>query len=176
MNSKKSHTILYIVVFVFVFIMFIATSYAYYNRVIKKDNTPKEVNNFNMLVIFDSSNVIDLKNIKKGTESVKEFTIENFSEDTLGKYSIGFEIVTPLSNMVDEDFVYTLEGTTESKDNSNKLINIPSTPVPVLSKTIGGGVITPKTTHSYILKVTLNNNKYVKNGLFNAVVKITIDN
>ena len=176
MNNKKIHTLLYIVVFVFVFMMFMATSYAYYNKVIKKDDAPKDVNNFNMLVIFESSNVIDIKNMRKGYETTREFTIENFSEDTIGKYDISFEIVTPLSNMVDEDFVYTLEGESISKDTSNKLVEVPSTPVPVLSKTIGSGVITPKNKHSYKLNIMMNNNKYMYNGLFNALVKISIEN
>lgn len=176
MNNKKLNTILYIVVFVFVFIMFLATSYAYYNKVIKKDDTKKEVNNFSMLVMFDSSNVIDLKNLRKGFLVSKEFTIENFSDDTIGKYGIDFEIVTPLSNMVDEDFIYALIGTSDSKDNTNKVVNIPVTPVPVLSKNIGVGVITPKNIHTYKLNVALKNNKYVKNSLFNAVIKVTINN
>ncbi len=176
MNNKKINTIIYIVVFVFVFLMFIATSYTYYNRVIKKDDAPKEVNKFNMLVMFNDTNVIDAKNLKKGYLVTKEFAIENYSSDTIGKYDIEFEIVTPLSNMVDEEFVYTLEGETVSKDNSNKVVNVPSTPIPVLSKTIGSGVITPKNTHSYKMTIKLNNNKYVKNSLFNALIKIKINN
>ena len=176
MNSKKINTILYILVFIFVFIMFITTSYAYYNKVIKKDNVVPEVNNLNMLVMFDSTNVINANNLKKGYEVVKEFTIENFSEDTIGKYNVDFDIITPLSNMVDEDFIYTLESTSESKDTSNKTINVSSTPIPVLSKTLGNGVITPKNIHSYKLTIRLNNNKYVKDSLFNAKIKITINN
>ena len=176
MKNKKINTIIYIVAFVFVFIMFIATSYAYYNKVIKKDGETKETNSFNMLVMFNTSNIIDVKNPKKGYNTIKEFTVENFSKDTIGKYSIDFEVVTPLSNMVDENFIYTLEGASDSKDNTNKVINIPSTPVPVLSKTIGSGVITPKNIHSYKLNVSLNSNNYIKNSMFNALIKIKINN
>lgn len=176
MKNKKLNIILYIIVFIFVFIMFLATTYAYYKRVIKKDESPKEVNTFNMLVMFDTGNVIDIKNPKKGSIVTKNFTIDNFSEDTIGKYNIEFEIISPLSNMVDEDFTYSLEGISNSKDNSNKVLNVSDALVPVLSKEIGNGVITPKNTHSYKLTVMLNNNKYVKKSLFNAVVKITIDN
>ena len=176
MKNKKINTIIYIVAFVFVFVMFIATFYAYYKKNIKKDSTPKEINNFNMLVMFDSSNVIDFKNPKKGYKSTKSFTVENFSKDTIGKYSISFDIVTPLTNMVDEGFVYNLEGESESKDITNKVISVQSTPVPVLSKNIGNGVITPKNTHSYKLTISLNNNKYIKNSMFNALVKVKIEN
>lgn len=172
MNNKKINTIIYIVVFIFVFLMFIATSYAYYNRVIKKDEAPKEINKFNMLVMFNDSNVIDAKNLRKGYMVSKEFSIENYSNDTIGKYNIEFEIVTPLTNMVDEEFVYSLEGQSISKDNSNRVINVSNTPIPVLSKTIGNGVITPKNTHSYKMTIMLNNNKYAKNSLFNALIKI----
>ena len=176
MNNKKLNTILYVVVFVFIFIMFIATSYAYYKRVIKKDDTKKAVSNFNMLVMFDSSNVINANNLKNGYNMVKEFSVENYSDDTIGKYNVEFEIVTPLSNMVEEEFVYTLDSESISKDTTNKLINISETPVPVLSKKLGTAVITPKNTHNYKLTIKLNNNKYAKNSLFNAIVKITIDN
>ena len=78
--------------------------------------------------------------------------------------------------MVEEGFTYTLEGQSNSRDNSNKIVSVPSTPIPVLSKKIGSGVITPKNTHNYKLTISLNNNKYAKNSLFNALVKITIDN
>ena len=176
MKKKKANTILYIIVFIFVFVMFIATSFAYYNKVIKKNNENVETNNFNMLVMFNKSNVINASNLKNGYEEEIEFSVENFSEDTIGKYNIIFEVVTPLSNMVDEDFVYTLEGTSISKDTSNKIVNVNETPVPVLTKTIGTASITPKNTHTYKLKINLKNNNYSKNSLFNTKIKITIDN
>lgn len=175
MNNKKVNTILYIVVFVFVFVMFIATSYAYYNKVIKKDDV-KEVSNFNMLVNFDQTNEINANNLKNGYEEVREFTIENFSDDTIGKYDITFDIVTPLANVVDNDFVYTLEATSVSKDTSNKTINITETPVPVLTKSLGVGVITPKNTHTYKLTIKLKNNNYRIDSLFSANIKISVDN
>ena len=175
MNNKKSNTILYIIVFVFVFVMFIATSYAYYNKVLKKDEK-KEVANFNMLVNFDKTNKINANNLSNGYTEEREFTIENFSDDTIGRYNIIFDIVTPLSNVVDEDFVYTLEGVSDSKDTSNKTISITETPVPVLSKYLGTAVITPKNTHTYKLTIKLNNNKYKADSLFNANIKISIDN
>ena len=105
MNNKKINTILYIIVFVFVFIMFITTSVAYYRKVIKKNNNVIETNNFSMLVSFDNTDKINANNLNNGYEIKKTFTIKNYSEDTIGKYSITFDIVTPLSNMVDEDFV-----------------------------------------------------------------------
>ena len=176
MKNKKLNTIIYSIAFIFVFAMFITTSFAYYNKVIKKNDEKVEVNNINMLVMFNKPNTIDAKNLKNGYEETIEFSVENFSEDTIGKYSIVFEVITPLSNMVDEDFVYTLEGVSDSKDTSNKVVNISSTPVPVLTKTIGTATITPKNTHNYVLKIKLNNNKYVKNSLFNSKIKITIDN
>lgn len=175
MNNKKLNTILYILVFVFVFVMFIATSYAYYKKVIKKDEN-KEVANFSMLVNFDKTSQINASNLKNGFEEVREFTIENYSEDTIGKYNISLEIITPLSNMIDDDFVYTLESVSDSKDTSNKTISIDETPVPVLTKDLGTGTITPKNTHTYKLTIKLNNNKYVNDSLFNSNIKISINN
>ena len=116
MNNKKISTILYIVVFIFVFIMFGVTAYAYYTKT-KKEDIKKEEKHFDMLVSFDNTNEIEARNLRNGYEVVKEFSVKNYSKDTIGKYSINFEIVTPLSNMVDEEFTYTLEGTSESKDN-----------------------------------------------------------
>ena len=176
MNNKKINTILYIIVFVFVFIMFITTSVAYYRKVIKKNNNVIETNNFSMLVSFDNTDKINANNLNNGYEIKKTFTIKNYSEDTIGKYSITFDIVTPLSNMVDEDFVYTLEGESESKDDTNKLISINSTPVPVMSKNIGSAIITPKNTHTYTLTIKLNNNKYASDSLFSANIKVSSDN
>ena len=83
---------------------------------------------------------------------------------------------------VDDLFSYlisifsTLEGTSISKDTSNKVVNVNETPVPVLTKTIGTASITPKNTHTYKLKINLKNNNYSKNSLFNTKIKITIDN
>ncbi len=176
MNNKKVNTILYIVVFVFVFIMFAVIAFAYYKKVIKKDNNIIETNNFNMMATFDNTNIISGTNLKNGFVFEKEFTVENLSEDTIGKYSITLEIVTPLSNMVDEDFVYTLEGESESKDTTNKVVSATSTPMPVLTKNIGTATITPKNAHNYKLTVKLNNNKYAKDSLFTANVKVSADN
>ena len=173
MNNKKLNTIIYIVVFVFIFIMFVLTTYSYYKKVIKDNSNVIETNSFNMLVMFNDTNNFNARNLKKGYEVTKEFTIENFSNDTIGKYDIYFDIVTPLSNMVDEGFVYTLEGSSDSKDTTNKVASINPTPVPVLSKKIATSTITPKNTHNYKLTIKLNNNKYIKNSLFNANIKIT---
>ena len=171
-GKKKTNTILYIVVFIFVFIMFIATAYSYYLKVIKKENVNVDIKHFNMLVEFNNENQFNIKNIRSGYEEVKEFTVKNYSKDTIGKYNIVFEVITPLSQIVDEGFTYTLESECDSKDNSNKIINIPSTPVPVLSKNFGTATITPNATHTYKLTIKMNNNKYINNSLFSAKINI----
>ncbi len=180
-KPKKFNIMLYLIVLLAVFSMFIATSYAYYKKVIKdKDNSNVNVKYVNMLTTFYSPDQINGYNIKPGFEKEVEFTIENSSEDAIGKYKISFEIITPLSNMVDDDFAYTLEGTSDSKDNSNIVINRNETPIPVLNRDIGSGSITPKNKHTYKmvlkLKDTADMTKYSsKNYLFAAKIKISND-
>ena len=173
MKNKNSSTILYIVVFIFVFIMFATTSYAYYVKVVKKDEQTVEKKSFTMLVEYDGPSQIDVHNLTAGYKEEKVFTIKNYSKDTIGTYNLKFNIITPLSQIVDEGFTYVLEGESDSKDTTNKVINVPSTPVPVLSKDIGTGTITPGCTHTYKLTITLNNNKYANNSLFSAGINVT---
>ena len=174
MKGRRVSTILYIVVFAFVFIMFALTTYSYYLRT-HKENTEVNTKTFNMMVEFDNNNQITQRNLKNGLEIVKEFSVKNYSKDTIGKYSINFEIITPLSLMVDEDFTYTLESTSESKDTSNKTLVIDTTPVPVMSRSLGTASITPNNTHTYKLTIKLNNNKYQNDSLFAAKINIAND-
>ena len=173
MNKKKTSTILYICVFVFVFVMFALTAYSYYVRVVKPENVNIDVKKFNMLVEFNGPSEINAHNLNDTYEETREFTIKNYSSDTIGKYNIVFEVVTPLSNMVDEDFTYELEGVSDSKDTTNKLVTFNSTPVSVLTKTLGTGTITPGTSHTYKITFKLKNNKYESDSLFSAGIKIT---
>ena len=175
MNNKNINTILYIVVFIFVFIMFGVTAYSYYVKTNKNENIKKEEKHFNMMVSFDNTNEIEAHNLRNGYEIVKEFNVKNYSKDTIGTYKLQFEVITPLSNMVDEDFVYTVEGVSESKDSSNKVINILETPVPVLTKTLGTANITPNNTHTYKLTIKLNNNKYYSDSLFSVKINVIND-
>ena len=180
-KSKKFHIMLYLVVLVAVFAMFIATSYAYYKKIIKeKDESNLNIKYVNMLTTFYSPDQINGYNIKPGWEKEVEFTIENSSEDTIGNYKISFEIITPLSNMSDEDFVYTITGSSESKDNSNVVINKIDTPIPVLNRDIGLGSITPNNTHTYKITLKLKDNADIKkysskNYLFAGKIKVKND-
>ena len=174
MNNKKISTILYIVVFIFVFIMFGVTAYAYYTKT-KKEDIKKGEKHFDMLVSFDNTNEIEARNLRNGYEVVKEFSVKNYSKDTIGKYKLVFEVITPLSNMVDEEFTYTLEGVSESKDTTNRVLNITETPVPVLTRSLGTASITPNNTHSYKLTIKLKNNKYVTDSLLSVKINVVND-
>lgn len=176
-KQKKISTILYVIVLIAVFVMFLGTSYLYYVKVIKGDEKNVSVKNFDMLLMFDNGNQINGHNIKAGYEETKEFTIENYSSDTIGKYKIVLEVITPLSNISNDNFVYVLEGVSDSKDNTNKVVNITETPVPILTKDLGSAVITPKTKHSYKLTVRLNKgNNIVNDNMFSLKIKIANDN
>ena len=177
-KSKKFGTTLYVIVLVAVFVMFLATAYAYYSKVIKNNGKDVVVKNFDMLLVFDKGDQINATNLKNGWEESREFTIENFSKDTIGKYKIVLEVITPLSNMIDDKFVYTLEGESNSKDTSNKVINLTETPVPVVTKELTTGMITPENTHKYKITFKLNNSSinYSKDSIFAIRIKIANDN
>ena len=181
MDNKKTNKfsiLLYIVVLLSIFAMFAGMFYMYYKNVIKKDDTNVIVKNLNMLVSFDNNSQINIHGIKPGQEESISFSVENYSEDTIGKYRIIAEVITPLSNMIDENFVYSLEGETENKDTSNRVVSIIDTPVPVVSKELGSASITPNNKHNYKLTVKLNKDvdskKYSKDSLFSLRIKITV--
>ena len=181
MNNKKSNKfsiLLYIVVLLSIFAMFAGMFYMYYNNVIKKDETNVVVKKLNMLLTFDKNNQINIHGIKPGYGESISFSVENYSEDTIGNYKIIAEVITPLSNMSDENFVYTLEGESESKDTSNRVVIVNETPVPVVTKELGSASITPNNKHNYKFTIKLNKNvdakKYPKDSLFSLRIKIVV--
>ena len=151
----------------------------YYKRVIKSDNTNVVVRNLNMLVSFDKSSQINIHNIKPGFEDNISFSVENFSNDTIGNYKIIAEVITPLSNIVDDNFVYTIEGVSDSNDTSNRVANVSETPIPVATKEIGNATITPNNKHTYNIIIKLkkdaDKNKYSKETLFSLRIKVSVD-
>lgn len=176
-KHKKFNTILYIGVLVAILLMFSSSIYLYYVKVMKPKETNIVIKNYEMLLMFNGEAEINAHNIKPGWTETKEFSIENFSEDTIGRYKIVLEVITPLSNMIDDSFVYTLEGETTSKDTTNKVVNVSETPVPVITKELGTAVITPKSTQNYKLTFNIkNNNKKYGNNIFAVKVKVVSDN
>lgn len=177
MKIKKAHIFIYFLVLIAVIAMLITTSYAYYVRVKKSEEKVNvEVKNFDMLLTFEKGSQSNGYSMLPGWNDSIEFTIENYSKDTIGKYKIVMEIITPLSNMIDEDFVYEIVGESDNKDNTNKVVNKSSTPVPVSTKDIGSGVITPNTKHTYKVTYNIKNNadrkKYSKESIFASKIKI----
>ncbi len=173
-KHKNFGVILYIFVLIAVIIMFLAFFYLYQKRVVEPSNREKIVNKFEMLIMFNINDQINAHNIKPGYEETREFSIENFSNDTIGKYNIILEIITPLSNMIEENFVYTLEGSSQSHDNSNKVINVSETPVPVITKNLGTAYITPKNIQNYKIRFNLKKGtkKYPSENIFSVRIKI----
>lgn len=181
MNNKKLNKInliIYIVVLFFVFVMLIVMAHAFFTRSSKSTNDNKVINSVNMLTSFDENNQINIHGINNGYIETREFSIDNYSSDTIGNYKIILEVITPLSNMVDENFVYSIEGETDSKDKSNSLINVNNVPVPVVTKELTGGSITPNTTHKYKVTLKMNNSniKYPGDSLFSLKIKVKSDN
>lgn len=181
MNKQisKFNLILYIVVLVVIFIMVIIMARAYFFKIdMKNKEVEVKENVINLMTSFETNNQINIHNIKNNYKEEREFTITNYSEDTIGKYKIVLEIITPLSNIVDENFVYSIEGETENKDKSNKLINVEKIPVPVVTKELSGGIITPNATHKYKISLNMANSKikYPKDNLFALKIKVLNEN
>ena len=178
--KKKVTIFLYIFVLLAVIAMFCGTAYAYYQKVVKKDEANVTVKTVNLLAEYDNGSKINLENLKYDEEYTHSFAIRNDSEDEIGKYKLQFEIITPLTKAIDENFIYNLECLTEASDNTNKLVNITDGVVPVANKEIGEGVITPNTSH--LCKATFkvkNNNQdkeYLKDKIFVAKIKVLSSN
>ena len=76
--------------------------------------------------------------------------------------------------MIDESFVYTLEGESQSTDTSNRVISVSETPIPVVTKDLGTAVITPKNIETYKIKFSLKkgSRKYPKDNIFAIRIKV----
>lgn len=173
-KSKNFSIILYTIVLVAIIIMLASFYFLYKKKVVDPSNRETIVNKFEMLLMFNKDNQVNGHNIKEGWEESREFSIENFSNDTIGKYKIVLEIVTPLSNMIDENFIYTVEGSSNSTDTSNKVINVSETPIPVITKDLGVASITPKNTHNYkiVFKLKKGAKKYPSGNIFSVRIKV----
>ena len=99
--------------------------------------------------------MINVTNIEPGFETSLDFSIENYSTDTIGKYKIKLEIESPLIDNIDENFVYTLTGKANKNSSNNTVIDVNETPIPVETSLIGKGIITPETLHEYKLTIKL---------------------
>ncbi len=178
--NKKFHVIMYIIILIVVLAMFSGTAYAYYKKVIVKDEANVTIKTINLLVEYDKGSKINLNDFKYDEEYSHSFSINNDSVDEIGKYKLQFEIITPFNKAIDDNFIYNLECTTESADNINKLIKIEDTPVPVSNKEIGSGVITPNTVHNCKVNFKVKNNnqdkEYLKDKIFVAKVKVLSSN
>ena len=173
-KGKKFNTILYTLVLITMLLMFTSFYFLYQKKVVEPSKKEVIVNKFGMLLTFNKDSQINAHNIKPGWEDSREFSIENYSDDTIGKYKIILEIITPFSNMIDENFVYILEGVSNSSDTSNKVISVSETPIPVVTKDLGTASITPKNIESYKLTLRLKKGtkKYPSEKMFSVRIKI----
>ncbi len=179
MGSKKINKftmILYFFVLIFVVLMLVGLAYSY-NKKLHRNNNNVTENKVTYLVEFEKGSQINLNNIGIGYEDSYEFSISNDSKDTIGKYKLTFEVITPISNNVDENIVYTLEGISDSKDSTDKVIDKSETPIPVSNKELGEGVIVPGGIHKYKLTIKVKDNgqdrNYLNGKVLSAKIKVT---
>ena len=174
MGSKKINKftmILYIFILIFIVLMLVGLAYSYNKRLHKNDKKNVTENKVTYLVEFEKGSQINLNNLWIGYEDSYEFSISNDSKDTIGNYKLTFEVITPISNNVDENIVYTL------KDSVDKVIDKSETPVPVSNKELGEGVIVPGGTHKYKLTIKVKDNgqdrNYLNGKVLSAKIKVT---
>lgn len=179
MKTKKTPIFIALLVLLAVIAMFVIMYYSYYTKVNHEEEVNVTVKKFDMLLTFETGKQINGYNMKPGWTDSMVFSVKNYSSDTIGKYKIVFESITPLSNMIDEDFVYEIVGKSDNKDVSNKVINTSALPVPIITKDLGSAVITPNTTHTYTItykiKDNANINKYPNGNIFSSSIKIIND-
>lgn len=178
-KERKFNIAIYILVFISVFIMLIGSSYAYFTKKIKNgDETRVIIKTANMLLRYTENNQINAKSISPGWGNTLSFSIENYSNDTAGKYKIKLEIISPLTESIENNFVYSLSGTSTTTNSDNVLINVEETPVPIETAIIGSGKISTLTLHNYVLSIKLKDNgqdqNYLKSKVFMA--KIVVEN
>ena len=90
--TSKCNTIVYLLVLIVMFAMLIGTSYAYYVKKIKNgDETRVVIKTANMLMRYKESSEINVADVEPGFEKSMDFSIENYSTDTVGKYKIKLE-------------------------------------------------------------------------------------
>ncbi len=175
---NKCNTIIYLIVLIVLFAMLIGTSYAYYVKKIKNgDESRVVIKTANMLMRYAEKNEINAINIIPGYETSLDFSIENYSTDTVGKYKIKLEIESPLIENVDENFVYSITGKSNKNSSNNTLIDVNENLVPVETSLIGKGIITPETMHEYKLTIKLKENNQNQNYLSGKtfIAKIVVE-
>lgn len=173
MKKNKYYNFLYIFVFISSLIMTITTIFVYYKNEV--NNISKvDIKKVNLLINYDKTSVISLNNLPYNFNNNYTFSIQNFSKDVVGKYKVIFEIITPGSNVVDENLVYTLSSSSKSNDSTNITVSKNETPIPIVNKELGVGVITPGNTHEYTLNIKLKNSKtnYLISSSVVASIKI----
>ena len=178
--NKKFNILLYIFILLAVLVMFAGTSYAYYLQFYKVDETNVTIKSINLLTQYDNGNKLNLKKLEFDKEYEYNFSVINDTKDEIGDYKLVFEIITPLDKMIRDNFVYSLESSSKSNDNTNKLVSKSTTIVPVSNQELGVGKITPNNIHSYKLKLKINKNdldkNYLKDRIFVAKINVVSNN
>ncbi len=175
-KARKFNIIIYLLVLVALFTMLIDTSYAYYIKTIKNgDETKVVIKSSNMLLRFYDGNQINAYNIEPNWESTYNFSIENYSPDTAGKYKIIFDVEKSLTDSIEDSFVFELKGKS-SKNNNDNLVIKNEQAVPLTSTELGVGDISVGSLHDYELKLKLKDNgkdqNYLNGKMF--IAKITV--
>lgn len=158
-NKKniKFNIIVYLLVLLALLVMLIGTSYSYYvNKIKNEDNKNVIIEKNNIFVRYYDGYEINVNKIYPGFEMTYNFSIENYSLNSKGKYKIIFDVITPLANNIDNGFVYELSASSTS--DRDIVVNKSETSIPFFSKEIGVGTIDKNALHNYKLRIILKDN------------------
>lgn len=162
-HSNSYIKTLYILIFITLIVMFIGVSYSYYTKkILGGDNTRVIIKTADILIKYYETNIIESYDISPGWSDDFEFVLENFSPNVDAEYKISLEIISPLTEEPDENFVFSLTGKTESKD---EIIKFDESKVPIKTKVIGSTKISAGAIHSYKLNFQLIDNNLNQNYL-----------
>lgn len=164
-KELRRNIITYAIIFCLLCITFIGTTYSYYNFTVD-DNEENSVliKSASMLLRFEEGNSLNVNNIIPGMEDEYVFSIENYSDDTVGKYKIVLEVEESLTDKLEENFVYELVGESSTKSDKSYL-DIDETMIPISDSELGVASIPVNTIHTYKLKIKLKDNNKNQNYL-----------
>lgn len=173
-KELKFNLIMYTFIFFSLVVMLIGTTYSYYNNKIENSNDEKVIiRSANMLLRYDEGNELNVSNVLPGFSDVYTFSIENYSNDVDGKYKIILDIIEPLIDKKDENFIFSLSGVSNRYDDFG-FITYQEDEIPIESIELGIALIPSNTLHKYTLNIKLKENNMNQNYLSGKSFKAKI--
>lgn len=173
-KELKFNLMMYTFIFFSLVVMLIGTTYSYYtNKSENKENEKLVIKTANMLLRYTDGAELNVSNVLPGFSDNYIFSIENYSNDVDGKYRIILDIIEPLLDSTDENFVFSLSGQSNRYDD-NGYVTYKEDEIPIESIELGIALIPSKTLHTYKLNLKLKDNNMNQNYLSGKSFKAKI--